>query len=113
MKILSELSPVTGFEYRDTQKSRARLSEMAFCNDVEREEGGSIWVTDNSPCRYFVDPYDWIIVQDGCILDVIDPAMFEARYSIVGDEVERYTPDDYAALDEAKALLKELESISD
>jgi hypothetical protein len=112
MKILSELSPVTGFEYRGTQKSRDRMMGMDFCNSIERVGHGEIFVVDKHG-RYFAASGDWIIVQDGYIVDVIDPAMFEARYSIVGDEMERYTPDDYAALDEAKALLKELESISD
>jgi hypothetical protein len=82
MKKLTELSPITGFEYRGTQKSRNRLTEMSFCKYIEMVGHGEIFVVDKHEGRYFAAPYDWIIVQDGCVLDILNPEMFEARFSI-------------------------------
>jgi hypothetical protein len=85
VKRLTELSPVTGFEYHGTQKSRDRLAEQEFCRKVEEGEDGALWVEDKSGTRYYVYPHDWIIVKERCIVDVLDDAMLIARFSVDGD----------------------------
>jgi hypothetical protein len=85
MKRLTELSPATGFEYLGTKKSRTRLSEMSFCKSVEDYINGVVWITDKSGVRFCAEPHDWIIVKEGCIVDVLDDAMLVTRFSVDGD----------------------------
>jgi hypothetical protein len=76
------------FEYRGTPKSRERLREMGFCSAVDCAGDGDIWVSDGSQVgdgRYFVEPHDWIIVEGRLVIDVLDEAMFEDRYKVVGE----------------------------
>jgi hypothetical protein len=75
---------LTAFEYRGTPKSRERLLEMSFCSAVGCAGDEDIWISDRDR-RYFVGPHDWIVVEGLLVIDVLDEAMFEDRYEVVGE----------------------------